>query len=112
MNNRDTEWSLPVSAHSGNEVPMSAITAATKPIHTFAIEYMREQTVDDEDDDAHSHDINNVYRGYFARPSVQSPADGAGSSRSRIASAGKKYRSRLAVLKYGVCDSNIREIIW
>jgi len=66
MNKSDTEWSLPVSAHSGNEVPMSAINAATKPINTFAIKYLLEQAVDDEDDDAHRNDINNVYRCYFA----------------------------------------------
>jgi len=45
---------------------MSAINAATKPINTFAIEYTFEQTVDDEDDNAHRHNIKQVYRGYFA----------------------------------------------
>ena len=72
MNNSDSAWSLPVSAHSGNEVPMSAINAATKPINTFAIKYMFEHAVDDEDDDTHCHDINDVYRGYFA-PACELP---------------------------------------
>jgi len=66
MNKRDTEWSLPVSAHSENEVPISAINAATKPINTFAIKYLLEQPVDDEDDDRHCNNINAVYSGYFA----------------------------------------------
>jgi hypothetical protein len=66
MNKSDTVWSLPVTAHSENEVQISPINAATKPINTFAIKYMLEQTVDDEDDDAHRHNINNVYRCYFA----------------------------------------------
>ena len=73
MNNSDTEWSLPVTAHSENEVPMSAIKAATKPIHTFAIKYPLEQTVDDEDEDAHRNDIKQVYCGYFAPACVYAP---------------------------------------
>jgi hypothetical protein len=73
MNNRDTVWSLPVTAHSENEVPMSAINAATKPINTFAIKYMLEQAVDDEDDGAHRNDIKQVYCGYFAPACVYAP---------------------------------------
>jgi hypothetical protein len=67
MNNSDTEWSLPVTAHSGNEVPISAINAATKPINTFAIKYLLEQTGDDEDDDAHRHNNISVQRPQRAR---------------------------------------------
>ena len=73
MNNRDTVWSLSVTAHSENEVPMSAINAATKPIHAFAIKYMLEQAVDDEDDGAHSNNIKQVYCGYFAPACVYAP---------------------------------------